>query len=140
MAKKITIDGNTDAGHIAYAFSDVAAIYPITPWMCIRDRWDHVEWVCKEYKKRRDRMLSLMPLLHAKYTVPMGGLFIWGEFQEGKNALSLLEQAIERKVAFIPGTHFYTNGGHENTFRLNFSNASLEKIDQGMRILADVVS
>jgi len=29
--KKMTIDGNTAAAHIAYAFSDVAAIYPITP-------------------------------------------------------------------------------------------------------------
>ena len=31
MAKSMTIDGNTAAGYIAYALSDVAAIYPITP-------------------------------------------------------------------------------------------------------------
>ncbi|MDO4564370.1 MAG: pyruvate:ferredoxin (flavodoxin) oxidoreductase [Clostridia bacterium] len=31
MAKTMTIDGNTAASHVAYAFSDVAAIYPITP-------------------------------------------------------------------------------------------------------------
>ncbi|MCK5129907.1 MAG: hypothetical protein KAQ68_08650, partial [Clostridiales bacterium] len=31
MAKKQTMDGNTAASHVAYAFSDVAAIYPITP-------------------------------------------------------------------------------------------------------------
>ncbi len=33
MSKKkmVTIDGNTAAAHIAYAFSEVAAIYPITP-------------------------------------------------------------------------------------------------------------
>lgn len=29
--KMVTIDGNTAAAHVAYAFSDVAAIYPITP-------------------------------------------------------------------------------------------------------------
>jgi len=29
--KKSTIDGNTAATHVAYAFSEVAAIYPITP-------------------------------------------------------------------------------------------------------------
>ena len=29
--KKLTIDGNTAASHVAYAFSEVAAIYPITP-------------------------------------------------------------------------------------------------------------
>ena len=26
-----SVDGNTAAAHVAYAFSDVAAIYPITP-------------------------------------------------------------------------------------------------------------
>ena len=32
MAKKMqTIDGNTAAAHVAYAMSDVAALYPITP-------------------------------------------------------------------------------------------------------------
>ena len=29
--KKKTMDGNTAAAHVSYAFSDVAAIYPITP-------------------------------------------------------------------------------------------------------------
>jgi pyruvate-ferredoxin/flavodoxin oxidoreductase len=31
IIKKETIDGNTAAAHVAYAYSDVAAIYPITP-------------------------------------------------------------------------------------------------------------
>jgi pyruvate-ferredoxin/flavodoxin oxidoreductase len=31
MAKMVTIDGNTAASHVAYAYSEVAAIYPITP-------------------------------------------------------------------------------------------------------------
>ena len=30
-SKKMSVDGNTAAAHVAYAFSDVAAIYPITP-------------------------------------------------------------------------------------------------------------
>ena len=29
--KKVTMDGNTAAAHVSYAFSEVAAIYPITP-------------------------------------------------------------------------------------------------------------
>jgi len=29
--KMVTIDGNTAAAHVAYALSEVAAIYPITP-------------------------------------------------------------------------------------------------------------
>ena len=31
VSNKVTIDGNTAVRHVAYAFSDVAAIYPITP-------------------------------------------------------------------------------------------------------------
>ena len=31
MAIKKTIDGNTAASYVAYAFSDVSAVYPITP-------------------------------------------------------------------------------------------------------------
>ena len=32
MAKKyLSMDGNTAAAHVAYAFTEVASIYPITP-------------------------------------------------------------------------------------------------------------
>ena len=41
MAKQ-TIDGNTAAAHVAYAFSDVGAIYPITPSSPMAESCD--EW------------------------------------------------------------------------------------------------
>ena len=31
LMRKMTVNGNFAAAHVAYAFSDVAAIYPITP-------------------------------------------------------------------------------------------------------------
>jgi pyruvate-ferredoxin/flavodoxin oxidoreductase len=42
MAKMMTIDGNTAAAHVAYALSDAAAIYPITPSSPIGEICD--EW------------------------------------------------------------------------------------------------
>ena len=42
MAKTQTIDGNTAAAHVAYAFSDVGAIYPITPSSPMAESCD--EW------------------------------------------------------------------------------------------------
>ena len=43
MAKKMkTIDGNTAAAHVAYAMSDAAAIYPITPSSSMGELCD--EW------------------------------------------------------------------------------------------------
>ncbi|MBE7059705.1 MAG: pyruvate:ferredoxin (flavodoxin) oxidoreductase [Ruminococcaceae bacterium] len=42
MATKLTVDGNTAAAHVAYAFSDTAAIYPITPSSTMAEVCD--EW------------------------------------------------------------------------------------------------
>ena len=74
-----------------------------------------------------------------RYTKPQGGLFIWAELPERMNAKELLNKAIEKKVAFVPGTHFCIGGGHENTMRLNFSNSTLEQIENGMDILKNLV-
>ncbi len=38
----MTIDGGTAAAHVAYAFSEVAAIYPITPSTTMAELSD--EW------------------------------------------------------------------------------------------------
>ena len=48
MATKMTVDGNTAVGHVAYAFSDVAAIYPITPSSPMAEVVD--EWSAKGTK------------------------------------------------------------------------------------------
>jgi len=48
MAKKYTIDGNGAVSHIAYAFSDVAAIYPITPSSTMAEYID--EWSAQGMK------------------------------------------------------------------------------------------
>ena len=37
---KQTMDGNTAAAHVAYAYTDVAAIYPITPSSPMADSVD----------------------------------------------------------------------------------------------------
>ena len=43
MARKMkTMDGNNAAAHVSYAYSDVAAIYPITPSSVmaeVSDKW-----------------------------------------------------------------------------------------------------
>ena len=46
--KMVTIDGNAAAAHVAYAFSEVAAIYPITPSSPMGEYSD--EWASKGMK------------------------------------------------------------------------------------------
>ena len=47
MARKMkTMDGNTAAAHVSYAFTEAAAIYPITPSSPMAestDQWQHRE-------------------------------------------------------------------------------------------------
>ena len=70
------------------------------------------------------------------HTNPEGGLFVWGEFDGCDiNTAELLHKAVERNVAYIQGSVFYADGSGKNTIRLNFSNASEEKIDEGMKAL-----
>jgi len=57
MGKKMTIDGNTAAAHVAYAFSEVAAIYPITPSSPMAENCD--EWANAGRKNLFGQVLSL---------------------------------------------------------------------------------
>ena len=100
----------------------------------------HVEAICQSYAEQMNKMLALLSKCGgvARYTRPQGGLFIFAELKEGMNAVALLNKAVERGVAYVPGTYFYAGGGHENTFRLNFSMSTIEQIDRGMQLLNDV--
>ena len=57
MSKKMTIDGNTAAAHVAYAFSEVAAIYPITPSSPMAENCD--EWATAGRKNIFGQVLKL---------------------------------------------------------------------------------
>ena len=47
--KKISMDGNTAAAHVSYAFTEVAAIYPITPSSPMAEQVDAWSAVGKNY-------------------------------------------------------------------------------------------
>ena len=69
-------------------------------------------------------------------TDPDGGLFIWGRLPERIDAVKMLPEAIERKVAYIQGSVFFADGGGANYVRLNYSYANLAQIDEGIARLA----
>ena len=102
----------------------------------------HVENIRKAYGEKADAMLQMLSKCGgvARYTRPEGGLFIFCELEEGRDATALLKKAVDKGVAYVPGTHFYAYGGHDNTFRLNFSMPSVEQIKLGMEKLNDVFS
>lgn len=95
----------------------------------------HIEEIKNNYRTKRDLMMSLMKeefVDGIRWTKPEGGMFIWGELPGNVDARTLLDEAVKRKVAYVPGASFYPNGGGENTFRLNFSNASDDDMVEGI--------
>ena len=102
----------------------------------------HIASICQSYKAQLDAMLEELATFPegTRYTRPEGGLFIWVELPSGIDAQALLEKAVARHVAYVPGTHFFADGGHENTLRLNFSNSTIEQIRTGMAVLRELIT
>jgi len=59
-SKKMSVDGNTAAAHVAYAFSDVAAIYPITPSSPMGEEAD--VWASKGRKNMHGQVLRIVEM------------------------------------------------------------------------------
>ncbi len=102
----------------------------------------HILKIRDAYKKRRDLMVSMIAEYfpeEIKYTKPEGGMFLWITLPEGISSLDLFDLAIKENVAFVPGKAFYVDGGGSNTLRLNFSNSDEEKIEEGIKRLANII-
>jgi len=103
---------------------------------------EHVNLIRQVYGQRRDVMLQAMqrefpPEVH--WTHPQGGLFLWGQLPASMNAAELLKDAVQQKVAFVPGEAFFPLGGGQNTMRINFSYANPDDIRTGIRRLGQVL-
>jgi 2-aminoadipate transaminase len=103
----------------------------------------HVRKIRALYGERRNAMLAALERhfpQEARWTRPQGGLFLWITLPPGFDSTVLLKQALdEERVAFVPGASFFPRGGGERTCRLNFSYASPERIDEGIRRLGSVI-
>jgi 2-aminoadipate transaminase len=102
----------------------------------------HKERIKELYKRKRDLMLDSIEKYFppgVKWTKPDGGLFLWITLPDGHDSKELLKKAVDKKVAFVPGNSFATDGNIKNTMRLNFSNASDENIVEGIKRLGEVI-
>lgn len=103
----------------------------------------HLDRLRAIYKERMDTMLAGLERHFppgTRWTRPEGGLFIWVRLPGELRALELLEAALARKVAFVPGAPFYVGAPDESTLRLNFSNSSPERIEEGMARLGQALA
>jgi len=78
-----------------------------------------------------------------EFVQPQGGLFVWarltgagGKVQDGN---VFAQRAIERGVAFVPGTPFFCAQPDHATLRLSFATADVDKIREGVARLAQAL-
>lgn len=75
-----------------------------------------------------------------RWTQPDGGMFVWVELPQGMNAEELFPKALDKKVAFVPGTSFFAAQPRREFMRLNYSNRAPEFIREGIRRLGAVIA
>jgi 2-aminoadipate transaminase len=104
----------------------------------------HIKGLRDAYRRRRDVMLDALAAHFPEtvnWTRPEGGLFVWMRLPPGMSSQALLEAALERQVAFVPGDSFFApdvpHAMALRYLRLNFSCMSPERIGAGIERLAE---
>ncbi|MER7423264.1 PLP-dependent aminotransferase family protein [Nonomuraea rubra] len=94
------------------------------------------------YRERRDALLdaleSLMPP-EVTWTRPGGGFFVWATLPEGLDSKAILPRAVAERVAFVPGTGFFSDGSGARHMRLSYCYPAPDRIREGVRRLAGVI-
>ena len=94
------------------------------------------------YRRRRDRMLSLLEKYMPEgtsWTRPDGGLFLFLTLPEGMDTVEMYDEALSKGVAYVAGSFFFVDGSHRNTMRLNYTFIAEEKMEPGVKILSEII-
>ncbi|WP_198361965.1 aminotransferase-like domain-containing protein [Thermococcus gorgonarius] len=103
---------------------------------------EHIPKIIEFYKPRRDAMLEALEEYMPdgiRWTKPEGGMFVWVTLPEGIDTKLMLEKAVSKGVAYVPGEAFFVHRDVKNTMRLNFTYVPEDKIREGVKRLAETV-
>jgi len=122
----------------------------LTQMMCVEfmKKYNIDEYIERNrelYGKKCAVMLASMqkyfPTGKVKWTVPDGGIFLWCECPGLEDITPVVDRALEKKVAIVPGSNFAVdNKEPSNMFRLNYSSATPEKIEEGIKRLGEALA
>lgn len=88
-----------------------------------------------------EAMEKYFPAGKVKWVVPEGGIFLWCECPTITDIAPIVDRCLEKKVAIVPGSNFAIDiNAPSNMFRLNYSSPTLEKIEEGIRRLGEVLT
>jgi DNA-binding transcriptional MocR family regulator len=108
------------------------------------DRWrTNLTHLVGLYRLRRDAMLAALEERFpsdARWTHPAGGFYVWVTLPGWVDTQAMLAAAVERLVAYVPGTAFYPDGRGRHQMRLAFCYPTEERIREGIARLGALLA
>ena len=112
-------------------------------WLSDRDRWTRsLTGLVDEYRTRRDAALAALGEYFppgSTWTHPRGGFYVWAQVP-GADLRALLPVAVERKVAYVPGTAFYPDGSGADRLRIAYCYPPEADVREGVRRIGGLLN
>jgi 2-aminoadipate transaminase len=119
--------------------------------MLLTERWfsDDARWrgalaeLVSTYRSRRDAMLQAIEEHFpgaATWTRPAGGFYVWVSLPAWFDTTAMLAAAVERRVAYVPGSAFYPDGRGRDRMRLAFCYPPVDRIQEGIARLGSLLA
>jgi 2-aminoadipate transaminase len=119
--------------------------------MLLTERWfsDDARWrgalaeLVSTYRSRRDAMLQAIEEHFpdaATWTRPAGGFYVWVSLPAWFDTTAMLAAAVERRVAYVPGSAFYPDGRGGDRMRLAFCYPPVDRIQEGIARLGSLLA
>lgn len=109
-------------------------------WLGQADLDAHLERLRAAYAERHDALLAGLPAAlpaGATHNDPDGGMFCWVRLPDGSDSAALLQRALDRDVAYVPGAAFFAGTPDPATLRLSYSVETPARIAAGLERLAE---
>jgi DNA-binding transcriptional MocR family regulator len=104
-------------------------------WLSEPERWkSSLKGLVEVYHSRRDTTLTALEEHFPEgstWTHPLGGFYVWATIP-GADMRALLPEAVERKVAYVPGTAFYPDGSGTESLRIAYCYPPNDAIEEGI--------
>lgn len=112
-------------------------------WLSEPERWkSSLKGLVEVYRGRRDTALRSLEAFFppgASWTHPQGGFYVWATIP-GADTKALLPQAVDHKVAYVPGTAFYPDGSGADRMRIAYCYPPEDAVEEGIKRIGALLS
>ncbi len=102
---------------------------------------EYIAELARSLGAKRDAMLAALGERFPpswEWSVPNGGMMLWGKLPESVNTWDMLEKAVAAGVKYNPGAVYRATRSPNNYMRLTYSYHDVDEIRDGIALLADV--